>query len=180
MELTDFYRTHNQCRKCTIANNRKTFYRGQIPCDVVFVGEAPGAMEHLASEPFVGPPGTLLDTIICLSQEHVHYTFAITNTIACTPFSDNGIRQPRQSEMDNCWDRISDFISMCRPKAIVSVGAVAGDWLESDVQILHPAFILRQPEHKRAVMILEQVSKIVNCLEAQGADGESGDSPLRA
>lgn len=38
--------------------------RGTIPCDVLFVGEAPGESEDVLGAPFVGPAGKLLDQIV--------------------------------------------------------------------------------------------------------------------
>lgn len=45
---------------------RKTFYRGQIPADIVFVGEAPGRSENIQGVPFVetAPAGALLTYLI--------------------------------------------------------------------------------------------------------------------
>lgn len=38
--------------------------RGDVPCDVLCVGEAPGESEDVIGQPFVGPAGKLLDRII--------------------------------------------------------------------------------------------------------------------
>lgn len=38
--------------------------KGRLPCDVLFVGEAPGESEDVVGQPFVGPAGHLLDRIV--------------------------------------------------------------------------------------------------------------------
>lgn len=43
---------------------KRTFYRGAIPADILFVGEAPGKSENVIGQPFIGPAGKLLDRII--------------------------------------------------------------------------------------------------------------------
>jgi uracil-DNA glycosylase len=45
--------------------------RGEVPCDVLFVGEAPGESENETSYPFTGPAGILLDQIIEQSIDRV-------------------------------------------------------------------------------------------------------------
>jgi uracil-DNA glycosylase family 4 len=44
--------------------NRVVLVRGSVPCDVLFIGEAPGQSEDVVGRPFVGPAGKLLDRII--------------------------------------------------------------------------------------------------------------------
>lgn len=38
--------------------------RGDIPCDLLFIGEAPGVSEDALGQPFIGPAGKLLDQLI--------------------------------------------------------------------------------------------------------------------
>jgi uracil-DNA glycosylase len=38
--------------------------KGKLPCDVLFVGEAPGESEDVTGTPFIGPAGRLLDEMI--------------------------------------------------------------------------------------------------------------------
>lgn len=49
---------------CGKPKNKIVLARGQVPCDVLFIGEAPGASENIVGKPFVGPAGKLLDEII--------------------------------------------------------------------------------------------------------------------
>lgn len=54
------------CQRCPLAQQRGSIClaRGTVPCDVLLVGEAPGASEDALGRPFVGPAGDLLDKIV--------------------------------------------------------------------------------------------------------------------
>lgn len=56
----------SDCRACELHLGRRNVVlaRGALPCDVLFVGEAPGKSEDTVGAPFVGPAGQLLDTIV--------------------------------------------------------------------------------------------------------------------
>lgn len=64
------YQLHVQnwvgCTRCPLAAGRKRvcLVRGSLPCDVLFVGEAPGESEDVLGAPFKGPAGRLLDSVI--------------------------------------------------------------------------------------------------------------------
>lgn len=50
-------------RACDAAYKR-AFVRGDIPCEVLFIGIGPGESENAIGLPFVGPAGQLLDDIL--------------------------------------------------------------------------------------------------------------------
>lgn len=58
--------TWRGCTACSLSvqRSRVVLYRGQVPCDVLFVGEAPGESEDVVGTPFIGPAGKLLDAMI--------------------------------------------------------------------------------------------------------------------
>lgn len=64
------YQLHVQnwkdCDRCFLSKRRSRVchLRGKVPCDVLFVGEAPGKSEDVLGKPFVGPAGQLLDRIV--------------------------------------------------------------------------------------------------------------------
>lgn len=43
---------------------RRVLCRGQVPCDVLLAGEAPGRSEDTLGVPFVGPAGRLIQSIV--------------------------------------------------------------------------------------------------------------------
>lgn len=58
------------CTRCYLHLGRRkvVLARGQIPAEVLFVGEAPGEAEDTLGKPFKGPAGQLLDHIIRRSE----------------------------------------------------------------------------------------------------------------
>lgn len=49
--------------------SKVVLYRGDLPCDVLLVGEAPGQSEDTSGIPFDGPAGQLLDRIVRKASE---------------------------------------------------------------------------------------------------------------
>ena len=159
------------CTKCKIGElcANHVFYRGVIPCEILFLGEAPGENEDRKGYPFVGRAGYLLDKLI--SQSGIDaFTYAITNTVMCRPTigSQASNRQPSLAEVENCAPRVLDFISLAAPKVVVALGRVASSWVEENpdvfqdvVHLQHPSFILRKggvhtPEFKVALEKLKE------------------------
>lgn len=136
---------------------------------VMLIGEAPGRDEDRIGKPFVGRAGQLLDKMldsIALDRKSNAY---ITNVINWRP-PDN--RDPTPEEAAACLPFLRRHIELAQPKLIILLGAVAarhvvgatdgimrlrGRWLEyriGDTMVplmptLHPAYLLRQPAHKK-------------------------------
>jgi uracil-DNA glycosylase family 4 len=126
------------CSRCELGQTGvpKVFFRGHIPCEVLFVGEAPGDSESVVRRPFVGRAGKILDEIIDLSMnewseiatERVHnYTYAVTNTVLCQPPRDAAGKQtpPRAEHAEACKSRLAQFLYLAQPHIIITVGSVA-------------------------------------------------------
>lgn len=140
---------------------RKVFYRGYIPCDILFIGEAPGKSENSAGIPFHpgAPAGKLLMYIVKRSVP-TNYRVGYTNIVSCIPRdldSTDKLTEPSIEQIDTCKPRLEEIISIAHPKIIVAVGQVAKAALEQGyhastkippncavIHIHHPAFILRQ------------------------------------
>ena len=88
---------------------------------VIFLGEAPGAMEEILGIPFIGRSGTLLREIFDRANYNIHDGF-ITNTVRCRPL-DNRI--PAIDEIKRCSSHTKNLIIALQPKFIVCVGASA-------------------------------------------------------
>lgn len=92
---------------------------------VLFVGEAPGAEEDRAGEPFVGRSGSVLDEKLAergLDREGVR----ITNCVRCRP-PDN--RDPHTEELQNCREFLDREIREIDPALIVTLGKVPSEHL---------------------------------------------------
>jgi uracil-DNA glycosylase len=136
---------------------------------VMVIGEAPGRDEDRIGKPFVGRAGQLLDKMLAsigLSRQRNCY---ITNVINWRP---PGNRDPSPEEAAVCLPFLRRHIELANPALIVLLGAVAarhvmgisdgimksrGRWLQYRVgdhlvpvmPTLHPAYLLRQPAHKK-------------------------------
>lgn len=160
-----------KCTLCPLGKSANThvLFRGHLPCQVLFIGEAPGEQEDLQGFPFVGRSGVLLDRIIQhLSQDFPHFTFAITNILACRP---PGNATPTPSQIEACLPRVRQFIELARPQLIVLMGTTAARALRKKdtgqiptLKIQHPAYMLRTGGFtslacKKAVVYLKQYLK---------------------
>lgn len=144
------------------------FSAGVAGSRVMLVGEAPGADEDRAGEPFVGRSGQLLDKMLAaigLSRAENVY---IANVV---PWRPPGNRTPTLAEMAICEPFIRRQIELCDPDILVTIGAPSmqtllnikdgilrarGRFYEFDtgkrvipaLATLHPSYLLRRPEHK--------------------------------
>ena len=163
------YQSHvakwRDCTACDLhrTRGRVVLAKGKIPCDVLFVAEAPGHSEDTIGLPMVGPAGRLLDEIVALSGIG-QFRIAHTNVIACIPKGEDGdkVAEPPDESIEACSARLVEFITIARPRLIVQVGKVAQDWLTPGykhsiklhdtipmVFISHPAAILRAREDQK-------------------------------
>lgn len=113
----------NDCTKCPkLVDSRSQIVNGVGPmdADLLIVGEAPGENEDENGEPFVGKSGNLLDEELNnngMERKDVR----ITNTVRCRP-KDN--RDPRKSEIKNCFGYLESEISMVDPEVVLPVGRI--------------------------------------------------------
>lgn len=117
----------NECETAT----SRVLYRGQIPCDVLFIGEAPGESEDSLAAPFKGPSGKLLDRIVEKAlPEEVRRGF--TNIVGCLPRLEDGSkdRKPKDEQVKACEPRLVEIVRIACPKLIIAVGGFARDWLD--------------------------------------------------
>ena len=157
MKYKDHKETWKACNLCRLCHEREhvVLIRGCIPCDVLFVGEAPGLAENTLGRPFVGPAGKLLDSMVQTSQElSIPYKAAFTNVVACVPFlpgTKDKVTEPPKEAIDGCWERLNEAVDLCDPTLIVTLGKTAkevmglSDWQGFHFENLpHPAWLLRQ------------------------------------
>ncbi len=169
------------CRKCALCEVRRhpAFSRGGLPAKVVFLGEAPGQEEDRTGIPFSGPAGRLLEDIIEAMGLDINCVY-LCNVIKCKPPEN---RVPEENELQMCRPYWEAQITLVGPKVIVTLGRVATHLvLETDkvmselrgrwghfrgipvMPTYHPAFLLRQPVHKKDTW--EDVQKVMRALRA--------------
>jgi uracil-DNA glycosylase family 4 len=169
------------CTRCRLHEGRQSlvFGEGNPHAMLVFVGEAPGREEDLQGRPFVGQAGALLTRIIeaiDLTREEVY----IANIVKCRPPQN---RNPQPDEIRTCLPFLRKQLEAIRPTIICALGTFAAQTLletEERISLLrgkfytyqgaqlmptyHPAFLLRNPQCKRAVwedmkMVREEYKK---------------------
>lgn len=145
------------------------FADGNPQAGLMLVGEAPGRDEDLAGLPFVGRSGRLLDRMLAaigIDRESAY----IANVI---PWRPPGNRTPTPLETEICRPFIERQIELVQPKVLVTLGGpsskvllhategvlrLRGNWkvhrTASGLEIpamptLHPAYLLRNPAHKK-------------------------------
>lgn len=145
------------------------FADGNPQAEIMFVGEAPGRDEDLEGLPFVGRSGQLLDRMLAavgLDRQSAY----IANVI---PWRPPGNRTPTPQETEICRPFIERQIELVNPKVLVTLGGpsaktllnategvmrLRGNWkvhvTASGIAIpamptLHPAYLLRNPAHKK-------------------------------
>jgi uracil-DNA glycosylase len=157
-----------QCTACRLHQGRThvVFGVGNPQAELMFAGEAPGRDEDLQGEPFVGRAGQLLTRIIeaiGMKRQDVY----IANVIKCRPPNN---RNPEADEIAHCEPYLIRQIALVQPRLIVALGTFAAQTLlqtklpisqlrgrfhtYQGVKLMptfHPAFLLRNPERKRAV-----------------------------
>ena len=154
------------CTRCELATGRTQVVRGvgARRARVLLLGEAPGASEDRAGEPFVGAAGRLLSRMLeeaGLERSEVY----ITNVVACRPPKN---RTPRVSEVKAHSPWLDEQLRLVRPEVVVTLGRVAltyfipnaritelsgkpqkVEWRGVELRLLplfHPAAALRSPD----------------------------------
>ncbi len=150
------------------AATHTVFADGSPAHHIMFIGEAPGQEEDRQGLPFVGRAGKLLDKMLAAIHLDRTNTY-ITNVMNWRP---PGNRDPSPEEAATCLPFLRRHIELAKPQVIILLGAVAmrhvmgiadgimktrGRWLEYNVAghmvpvmpTLHPAYLLRQPAHKK-------------------------------
>lgn len=155
------------CRKCTdifCYRQRTVFGVGPSNAKLVMFGEAPGADEDRAGEPFVGAAGQLLNKILeasGLKRENVY----IMNALKCRPPNN---RTPTELEIENCRPFFEAQLEAIQPQYIVCWGSVAVRAVLRTTESVgrlrgkfhafrgakvlvtyHPAYLLRNPDAKK-------------------------------
>ena len=118
------------CNRELNPHGKVVFGVGDLDADIFFCGEAPGADEEKAGEPFVGPAGELLNRIIeamGISRDAVY----IGNILNWRPRHDQafGNRPPTVEEMSFCLPYLKAQIEIVQPKVLVALGKTATDGL---------------------------------------------------
>ncbi|MDR7416930.1 MAG: uracil-DNA glycosylase [Armatimonadota bacterium] len=162
------------CRRCPLGQNRTVAVPGEgpVPCDVMLVGEGPGAAEDKTGRPFVGRAGQLLRRLLREEARLDPEAVYITNVVKCRSCVQKDGKTvdtpPPLSCVEACSTWLRHQIELVQPKAIIVIGAVACKYLLNmpigeahgmavrlhgqDIcylPVYHPAAALRDPARMR-------------------------------
>lgn len=178
------------CRACPLCESRRqtVFGVGNERAHWMIVGEAPGEQEDLQGEPFVGPAGKLLDSMLramglSRSEAPPERQVFIANTLKCRPPRN---RNPDPAELAQCEPYLQRQIALIQPRIILAMGRFAVQQLLRSQEAIgrlrgrvhryegvplivtyHPAYLLRNlPDKARA---WEDLCLAMRTLESAGA-----------
>ncbi len=173
---------------------------GALDAKIFFVGEAPGAEEEIAGEPFVGPAGQLLTKMIAgmgLKREQVY----IGNILCWRPqlptppgAEQIGNRAPTPDEMAYCLPYLRASIEIVRPQLIVALGGTAAQGLLGAkfttlaatrskwhdfggtplMVTYHPSYLLRSGTTKSKRAVWEDLLKVMERAELPISEKQRG------
>lgn len=173
VSLEDLRRAIESFDGCSLKNTAKNtvFADGNPEAPIMFIGEAPGRDEDIQGLPFVGAAGQLLNRMLSAIGRDRSSVY-ISNILNWRP---PGNRTPTLNEAMTCLPFIRRHIQLAEPKVVVLLGGTSakylldtntgimrlrGKWTElmldeygeqtiPALPTLHPAYLLRQPAHKR-------------------------------
>lgn len=112
------------CHRCLLARTRQHIVWGEGPdqCDILFLGEAPGAVEDRMARPMVGPAGKVLDEVL-EKAGMPRRTVYIANCVKCRPPENKMAQAP--GALAACRQWLLQEVSRVKPKVVVLLGATA-------------------------------------------------------
>ena len=157
----------SNCQGCKLSECRKKVVlgRGQLPADIIYIGEAPGVRENDTGRPFVGPAGGYFDELIDAAVEESQYPklkMVWTNMVACIPkYDPPKITAPRKAEIEKCSERLNEIVQLAQPLAIVMVGAKAHKYApvmvdydpQFSLDVKHPSAIMQEKTVRQSTSI---------------------------
>ncbi len=184
------------CNENLNANAKVVFGVGAVDAEIFFCGEAPGADEEMAGEPFVGPAGQLLDKVVGamgLTREKVY----IGNVMNWRPQHEQafGNRPPSDEEMEFCMPYLRAQVKVVEPKVIVALGRTAtngllqpdsnlkmgdlrGRWWEFEkipvMVTYHPSYLLHNPSKVAKRRVWEDLLLVMERLEMPISEKQRG------
>ncbi|MFC1637535.1 uracil-DNA glycosylase [Candidatus Margulisiibacteriota bacterium] len=192
--------TAERCQKCQLAKgrNKVVFGNGPVPCNLMLIGEAPGADEDAQGLPFVGRAGQLLTKILGSVGIKRPDNIYIANTVKCRPPNN---RAPLPKEQESCRPYLEAQIKLVKPKIILLAGSPAvkamlksdeamskirGKWTKlpgteiAVMPLFHPAYLLRNPVKKKGSpkwLTWEDMQEVQHALEFHRKVAEIAQEP---
>lgn len=144
------------CRRCKLHQYRKkaVIGTGNVPADILFLGEGPSKSDNVTGIPFFGMAASFIDEMIIDSMKLISLqskpTYYITNIVLCRPSEGVGEqnRIPRPDEVAMCSPLVNEIIRKIKPKVVIFIGDVAEKYYKNELKeyttILNPSFLMRK------------------------------------
>lgn len=188
-----------ECPTCTghlKPDCQVVFGVGELDADIFFVGEAPGADEEVAGEPFVGRAGELLTKMIeamGLQRSDV-YIGNIMNWRPEMP-TNVGNRPPSPEEMEFCLPYLLAQIEIVQPRVLVALGNTAisglfgadpkrkmkdvrGRWKDfkgvPTMMTYHPAYLVRNGSNAVKRLVWEDLLQVMETVGLEISEKQRG------
>lgn len=154
------------CTNCELHKRCKLpvpFY-GPTPSKIVVIGEAPGAQEDQAGQPFIGPAGKMIRKHLAAVNIDTEDEVCWINTASCFPHG-----TPQSEHIEACAGNKTAQIELADPKYILLLGKVALKAQHSELEMkrvrgkaflvngrinfptYHPSAALRNGDYERAM-----------------------------
>jgi len=166
------------CQGCDLFRcaTQPVFGRGPATARLMLIGEQPGDEEDRLGEPFIGPAGRLLDTMLAEAEIDRSAVY-VTNAVKHFKFTERGKRRlhenPRASEIFACRPWLLAELEAVQPDLVVCLGATASKslmgsnfglmrergkllsspYVDRVIATLHPSAILRAMDPERAAQM---------------------------
>jgi len=116
-----------KCKRCKLHETKKNyvFGDGDENTDILFISEAPGALEDKSGRMFVGRSGGVFDELLAsinLSRGDIF----VTNILKCRPPLN---RNPKTNEIEACIPFLNMQINNIKPKIICTMGNYATQFI---------------------------------------------------
>lgn len=159
------------CTRCPLYRHatQTVFGEGPVGVSIMLVGEQPGDQEDLASRPFVGPAGRLLDRALLeagVERAEIYVTNAVKHFKNEPRGKKRLHKRPNRYEVEVCRVWLRQEISLVRPQLILALGVTAAVALAGRPVVLsrergkvvefadgqrgmvtvHPSSLLRMPD----------------------------------
>ena len=172
------------CQACDLHQCASQVVFGQGPANakVVLVGEQPGDQEDRLGQPFVGPAGQLLETVL-QSAGIPRSSIYVTNVVKHFKFTQSGPRRlhkkPSSREIYACRPWMEAELAIIDPAVVVCLGSTPAqtlfgrdfrvtnqrgqvrptDWCRQTIATWHPAAILRMPDGERKSAMRDELTR---------------------
>lgn len=126
---------YDGCTRCRLAGHRRNLvhFRGQLPCQALFIIDQPSKDDNLHGSPLRGILGSLFETLVAEALPGISY--GVTSTTACISYEDKyhktgPLTIPEKEEIEACRLRLIELVKRAKPDLIVSLGTIAARQLK--------------------------------------------------